>query len=425
MSSIALLLVDMGYKVSGYDERKGPYTNLVEAHGIDVVYGDEIPSLDNVGLVVYTAAIKDDNPIICLARKKNINCVVRADFLGELMKCYKTRIGISGTHGKSTTSGMLSQIFLSSDTNPTIMIGADLPTINSGLKIGDKNSFIFEACEYKDSFLSFAPTLSVVLNVELDHTDYFLSLDQMKDSYTRFMEISGLALVCRDNENAVSATKKFKGDTLFFSTKDKGADYYADNITMNKGFATFDAYAKGEYLTTITLKVPGEFQVSNALAAIGAAHISGLSPDTIKKGLEDFRGVGRRFQYRKNYNGAEIYDDYAHHPDEIRATLSTARSLEKKRVIVVYQPHTYSRTNDLFNSFVASFNDCDEVIFADIYAAREQNTCGISSKNLADAIPHGKYVGDFNAISGYLKTLLSPDDLLIIMGAGDIINLKI
>lgn len=425
MSSIALVLLDMGYKVSGYDERRGPYTELVEKHGINVVYGDTIPSLDEVGLIVYTAAIKEDDPILSLARKKDIPCVVRAPFLGELMKCYGNRIGVSGTHGKSTTSGMISQIFMSAETDPTIMIGADLPGLGSGLKIGGKESFVFEACEYKDSFLSFNPTLSVVLNVELDHTDYFLSIDQMKNSYSRFMEISGLALVCKDNENAIDSANRYGGKAYFYSVKDESADFYAKNIMTSKGFAEFDAYADGQLLTHISLKVPGKFQVSNALAAIGAAYLSGISAEDIKKGLEAFRGVGRRFQYRGEYNGAEIYDDYAHHPDEIRATLATAKAMERKRVFVIYQPHTYTRTHDLFDAFASSFDDCYEVVFADIYAAREQNLCGISSKNLADAVKNGKYVGDFNAISDYIKTQLTDDDLLIIMGAGDIINIKI
>lgn len=425
MSSIALLLHDMGYKVSGYDERRGPYTELVEKSGIDVVYGDTVPSLDNVGLIVYTAAIKEDNPILSLAKKKNIPFVVRAPFLGELMKCYFTRIGISGTHGKSTTSGMISEIFLSSDKNPTVMVGADLPSIGSGLKIGGKEYFVFEACEYKDSFLSFSPTISIVLNVELDHTDYFLSLDQMKESYANFMNISEKAIVCADNKNAVSASKSHRGETFYYSVKDKNADFFADNINVVRGFAEFDAYIKGEFFSHIKLNVPGAFQVSNALAAIGAAYLSGLSSDDIKKGFENFRGVGRRFQYRGEYNGAVIYDDYAHHPDEIRATLATAKSMERGRVIVVYQPHTYTRTHDLFDGFISSFKDCDLVIFADIYAAREKNLCGISSKNLADAMENGVYVGDFDSISDYLRKNLQKDDLLIIMGAGDIINLKI
>lgn len=425
MSSIALMLKNMGYKVSGYDEKRGPYTELVEKAGIPVVYGDNMPSLENVGAVVYTAAIKEDFPVIAEAKERGIMTVVRANFLGELMKCYKTRIGIAGTHGKSTTSGMISEIFLTSQYDPTIMIGADLPSIKGGFKVGDNESFIFEACEYKDSFLSFFPTISVVLNVELDHTDYFKSIDQMKESYTRYMNISQKAVVCADSENAMESAKGFKGELVTYSLEKGKGDIWAENIVTVKGFSEFDAYIKGEFFAHINLSVPGAFQVGNALAALSACHLSGLNKDTIVKGLKNFRGVGRRFQYRKTLNGADIYDDYAHHPDEIRATLSTARSLEKARVIVVYQPHTYTRTHDLFNDFVKAFENCDEVIFADIYAAREKNLFGITSKALADATPNGMYVGDFEKISEYLKNNIKENDLILIMGAGDIIKLEI
>lgn len=425
MSSIALVLKSMGYRVSGYDERRGPYTELMEKEGIEVTYGDVMPSLENVGAVVYTAAIKEDFPLLVEASEKGIVTVVRAPFLGELMKCYKTRIGISGTHGKSTTSGMISEIFLHSPLDPTIMIGADLPSINGGVRIGSEDSFVFEACEYKDSFLSFAPTVSVVLNVELDHTDYFKSIDQMKESYTKFMNISDKAVVCADSENAVEASRGFSGEVLYYSVKKGVGDIWAENARLVKGFGEFDIIVRGKLFAHVKLAVPGLFQIGNALAAIGASLLSGIDKYTIVKGLEAFRGVGRRFQYRKTLNGADVYDDYAHHPDEIRATLETARSLEKERVIVVYQPHTYTRTHDLFSDFVKAFDNCDEVIFANIYAAREKNVYGITSKDLADNIPHGKYVGDFENISEYLKNNVKENDLVLIMGAGDIIKLKI
>ncbi len=425
MSSIALMLKNMGYEVAGYDEKRGPYTDLVERAGIKVLYGSDEPSLENVGAVVYTAAIKEDFPTLVKARELGIETIMRAPFLGDLMKCYKTRIGVSGTHGKSTTSGMISEILLHSKCDPTIMIGADLPAIGGGFKVGGDDAFVFEACEYKDSFLSFFPTVAVVLNVELDHTDYFLSLDQMKDSYTRFMNIAPLAVVSADNDGALDASLGMKGKVIYYSTKKKDADVYADNIAMVKGFAEFDAFVKGELYSHIKLSVPGEFQVSNALAAISAAVASGIEKQAVTEGLLAFRGVGRRFQFRKTLNGADVYDDYAHHPDEIKATLETARLLEKERIVVVYQPHTYTRTHDLFDDFVSAFKDCDEVIFADIYAAREKNRFGITSNELADRVTRGKYVGDFREIEKYIKSTLKEGDLLLIMGAGDIINLDI
>ncbi len=425
MSSIALLLQDMGYTVQGYDRSHGQYTDLVEKCGIPVVYGDDIPALDNVGLIVYTAAIKPNHPILMLAEKKGVPSVVRAKFLGELMLCYKNRVGICGTHGKSTTSGMISQILLMANTDPTVMIGADLPLINSGLNIGSEEMFVFEACEYQDSFLSFFPTISVVLNVELDHTDYFLSLDQMKASYSKFIEASEYSVVSMDSENAVDCVRGYKGKLTYFSTRDENADLYAKNIIQKRGKAEFDAYYKGEFFHHFALNVPGVFQVSNTLAAIGVSILLGIDREDISNALLTFGGVGRRFQFRKSLNGADIYDDYAHHPDEIKATLSAAKEMTDGRVIAVYQPHTYTRTNDFFKEFTLSFDHCDEVIFADIYAAREKNTCGISSKNLADATKNGKYLGGFDEISKYVRDTVKKDDLVIIMGAGDIINLEI
>ncbi len=424
MSSIALMLKNMGYFVKGYDAKKGQYTSLVENAGIEVCYGDEMPSLENVGAVVYTAAIKEDFPLLARARSEGIHTVVRAPFLGELMKCYENRIGISGTHGKSTTSGMISEIFLDAGLDPTIMIGADLPSINGGFRMGQGDTFVFEACEYKDSFLSFTPTVSVVLNVELDHTDYFKSLDQMKDSYSKFMNISQRAIVCADSENALSAASKMNGDVIPYSVSGKGK-VNAENVKLVHGFAEFDVTVDGEFFIHVKLSVPGIFQVSNALASIAVSRLMGIDAESIAKGLQNFKGVGRRFQYRKNLNGADVYDDYAHHPDEIKATIETARTLEKDRVIVVYQPHTYSRTHDLLEDFAKSFASCDEVIFADIYAAREKNTYGISSKDLADRIPHSKYLGDFEKIEKYIRDTVKENDLVHIMGAGNIIDIKI
>ena len=283
MSSIALMLKSMGYTVKGYDMKRGQHTSLVESAGIEVSYGDDMPSLENVGAVVYTAAIKEDFPLLVKARELGILTVVRAPFLGELMKCYKNSIGISGTHGKSTTSGMISEIFLSAGLDPTIMIGADLPSINGGFRVGGGDTFIFEACEYKDSFLSFAPTTSVVLNVELDHTDYFKSLDQMKESYSSFMNISQKAIVCADNKNALSSADKMKGEVISYSIEGNGK-INAENVKLVRGFAKFDVTVDGELYLKARLSVPGIFQVSNALAAIAVARLFGIAKESIAKG---------------------------------------------------------------------------------------------------------------------------------------------
>ena len=429
MSSLALLLQKNGCEVVGYDSAHGQFTKIVEEAGIHIAYTEEEVDTDGVEIAVYTSAIKEDSTLITGLRAKGIECIVRAEFLGELMKAYKSRIGVAGTHGKSTVSGMISSVFIEADRDPTVMIGAGLQGITGGFRAGANRDYVFEACEYRDSFLSFSPTVSVILNVELDHTDYFKSLEQMKESFIKFMNISadngGVAVVNFDNKNARDCAEKCKGEVISFSTLDKGCDFFADNITYSKGKPAFDVYRKGEYLTHITLSVYGEFQVSNALAAIASAHFSGVDLDATVKALSEYTGVTRRFQLRGYYNGAEIRDDYAHHPDEIRATLNAVENAGYRKVYVVYQPHTYTRTHDLFEGFKHAFDKCDEVVFADIYAAREKNLFGISSRDLADAIPHGKYLGDFNAISEYYREKLCEEDLLIIMGAGDIINLEI
>lgn len=430
MSSIALSLRNMGYGVCGYDSTHNAFTNLVEENGIPVVYGEDEISTDNVCCAVYTSAIKEDSSLIKGLRAKGIECIVRAEFLGELMKEYENRIGVSGTHGKSTVSGMISSIFIEALRDPTVMIGAGLDGISGGFRAGGSKDYVFEACEFCDSFLSFSPTISVVLNVELDHTDYFKSLEQMKKSFTKFMNISaengGVSVVNFDNENARECAEKTSGRVIFFSMHNRECEIFADTVEYTKnGKPFFDVYVKGEFFAHVALDIIGEFQVSNALAAIGAAYASGINAESIVNALANYHGVARRFQFRKMLNGAEIRDDYAHHPDEIKATLSATEKADYRKVYVVFQPHTYSRTHDLFDDFVKSFDKCDEVIFADIYAARETNEFGITSQDLADATPNGKYIGGFEEISEYYKNKLKEKDLLIIMGAGDIINLEI
>ncbi len=429
MSAIALMLSRQGYQVIGYDSTRGTFTKIVEENGIRVFYDENEIDTSGVVCATYTAAIKEDSPLILSLRENGIECIVRAEFLGDIMKNFKSRVGISGTHGKSTVSGMISTIFMEAERDPTVMIGAGLKGLQGGFRAGGDDDYVFEACEYRDSFLSFSPTISVVLNVELDHTDYFKSLEQMMCSFVSFMNIAhkngGVAVVNFDNENAKTCAERLEGEVVSYSTSDPSCDVVAKNITENRGKTSFDVYIKNEFFTHVDLSVVGEFQVGNALAASAVSYLAGIDASVVSSALSGYTGVARRFEYRKTYNGAEIRDDYAHHPDEIRATLAAAEKIGFKRVFVVYQPHTYTRTHDLFDDFALAFDKCHEVVFADIYAAREKNAFGITSKHLADACPSGKYVGDFSAISDYMRGVLTDGDLLIIMGAGDIINLEI
>lgn len=430
MSSLALVFQNAGYMVKGYDISRGIYTELLEKKGISISYREEDVNFDDVGLVVYTGAISSDSYLIREADRRGIKCLGRSVALGMLMREKKCRIGIAGTHGKSSTTGMLSHVFFAEENkDPTIMIGADLPAIDGCLKIGGGDEFIFEACEYKDSFLDFYPTVALVLNAEHDHADYFKTHEQMKRSFARYMSIAtdagGIAVVNFDNQSALESASMCEGKKIFFSSLSDSVDVYAQNITLKSAFANFDIYAENKFLCNVTLNVPGRFQVDNALAAAAASYFSGISPNAIKEGLESFKGVKRRFEFRKKYNGAVIIDDYAHHPDEITATLAVANQMGFKRVRVAYQPHTYTRTKEFFDGFVKAFELCDEVVFADIYSAREADIYGVNSKMLADATVNGKYLGGFEKISEYYKNSLQDGDVLIIMGAGDIIKLEI
>lgn len=430
MSALAQMLLRDGYKVAGYDLKSTALTEKMELMGIEIAYSFEDVVLDGVGLVVYTKALKDDHYVLVKAREKGIPCIDRPILLGAIMQNDRRRIGVAGTHGKSTSTGMLSQIFLSDPTlDPTIMIGAQLPVMGDSYRVGRGGDFIFEACEYKDAFLDFCPNIAVVLNVELDHTDYFADIDAMINSFTGYISKcgkDGVAIVNGDNANAVKAAEAAResvGNIMYFS-QIKKSDIYAEGIVMHTGYAEFDAVINGEVYAHVKLGVPGKFNISNALAVAGAAYVCGLPREAVEKGFSAFGGVKRRFERRCVVNGAVIIDDYAHHPDEIKATVSAACSIAK-RVIAVFQPHTFTRTRDLFNDICSSFEGCSEVIFADIYSAREDDIYGINSKMLAEATPNGKYVGGFEDIAEHLRSVASEGDIILIMGAGDINGLVI
>ena len=341
-----------------------------------------------------------------------------------LMKKYQNPIGVAGTHGKSTTTGMLSSIFLNDPSrDPVIMAGAALPEIDSTYRLGEGEDFLFEACEYQNSFLDFFPRLSVILNVEHDHADFFPTLEDVIESFTKFCDLakSGKAVINYDNEGARKVSEKTKAPLFFFSLKEK-KDLWCENISENHGFYSFDLFTKNGLITSVSLKVPGEHNVQNALAAASAAHLSGVSPEAIKKGLEAFRGVKRRFEYRGKCGELSVFDDYAHHPDEIEATLQSAKKLGYEKITVVFQPHTFTRTRAYWDRFLESLSLADEVIFADIYPAREEPLPEITAENLAKASKNGKYLGDFSAIANHFLSS-KEKGLLLVMGAGTIVSL--
>lgn len=421
MSSIALILKSRGYEVGGSDRSASALTDKLIDNGIEVFFGHDAKNPRGYDFLVYTAAVDSSNPEIKAACEMGIPCVSRGDFLGWLMTSYRERIGVCGTHGKSTTTGMISQIMLDTEADPTIVCGAEFSKINGAYRVGGDDTFVFEACEYKDSFLSFSPTVSVVTNIDLDHPDYFKSLEQLRTSFVKYMNYSDIAVVNFDSKDVRIASESFTGKRLItYGIESGDVNFYAKNINFVRGKAEFDIYHDGVPQAHINLKVPGTHNIYNALAAASAANACGVPFSVIQKSLSEFGGIKRRFEYKGSFGNVSVYDDYSHHPTEIKATLDGAKRLGYNRIFCVFQPHTYSRTKELFDDFKNSFNDADVVIFADIYAAREVNTFNISSKMLADAVPHALYFDSFDKIAQYVRDNATSHDMVITVGAGDV-----
>ena len=424
MSALALILKRDGFTIGGSDRGQGPLLDGLREAGIDVFSEHRASHVISYDAVVYTVAIDSDNPEYVEAQRRGIPLISRSDFLGYLMMEYKHRVGISGMHGKSTCTAMCSRIFLSA-ADPTILCGAALPELgNSSCRIGEaREHFVFEACEYMDSFLDFSPSLAVILNIGMDHVDYFHSMEQIHSSflgYANRVGEDGCVLYNGDDSHCVEVMKLFKGERVSFGLR-HGADYTARNIRLDCGIPSFDFYLHDEKLCEIRLQVFGKHNVYNALAAAAAAHIHGISPKKIADALAGFVGAHRRMERKGMLKGAVVYDDYGHHPDEIRATIQGAREMGFLRVLCAYQPHTYSRTAGLLQEFSEAFAEVDKVFFADIYPAREQNVYGVSSADIVSMI--GKkavYCGSFSATAEALKREAREGDLMIVMGAGDI-----
>ena len=422
MSSLAAITKNMGYNVSGSDRTESEITDRLASEGIDVKYFHAAENVNGASLVVYTAAVRKDNPELAEAERAGIPLCSRADYLGWLMSGCRERIGIAGTHGKSTVTSMISEIFMSAGLAPTVVSGAELSDMGGAYRIGGKEYFIFEACEYCDSFLSFSPTTAVITNIEYDHADYFKNMDQLRESFLKYSGYARRTIFCADDPESAELMKKCPGGTVSFGLG-QNADYRADNIMYDSfGCAWFDIVRCGTKICCVKLMVPGRHNVLNAIAAAACAFSYGISPEAVREGLFGFRGAARRFEYLgETETGALVYDDYAHHPSEIKATLSAAKA-RGRRIVTVFQPHTYSRTAGLWDGFVNAFGDSDVTLFADIYAARETDDCGVSSKMLADAVG-GIYLPSFEAIADWLKKNCTGNDLIMILGAGNIINL--
>ena len=426
MSSLAHITHRRGYEVSGSDRSPTVLTESLAARGIRVCYGHDAAHVANADAVVYTVAISPDNPEYLAAKERGIPCISRADYLGYLMTGYGARVGIAGMHGKSSCTSRCAQTLLRANAAPTVLSGAALSTMGGAYHVGGEDYFVFEACEYMDSFLDFSPTVAVILNVEMDHVDYFHSMEQIRASFGRYAALTGKAGSCiynADDIETLTSLKAYEGKRITFGIDSAEATYRAVNLTEMRGCYAFDVLREGEFFAHISLGVTGRYQVYNALATTAVCDGCGLSPSEITEGLATFPGARRRMEWKGRLNGAPVYDDYGHHPTEILATLAGARGLTEKggRLFCVYQPHTYSRTKALFDQFAEALKTADRVILTDVYAARETDTLGVSSALLADAVGAGATACDsMEQAATLLRQEVRPTDAVVIMGAGDI-----
>ncbi|MCL2517174.1 MAG: UDP-N-acetylmuramate--L-alanine ligase [Oscillospiraceae bacterium] len=417
MSSLADISRLNGHTVAGYDWVKKDITEKLIQKGINISYENLAENVEGYDLVVYTSAIPEDNPQLLHALELNIPCVRRDKFLGELMLDYKYRIGVAGMHGKSTTTSMISNIYLNTELDPTIVNGTEMDELNGLYRLGSKEYFIFEACEYTDSFLAFYPTTAVVLNIEMDHPDYFHSMDHILDSFKKYINIAGKSIVNLDCENV---KKICDTNSITFGIINPDVNYRSVNISYKHGFACFDILHDDEFFCYVELSVPGDHNIYNALASAAAAHQNGVNAEQIAYGLSAFKGAKRRFEYKGMFNGVYLYEDYAHHPSEIKTTLTGIRHLGYNKVWCIFQPHTFSRTAELFDDFANSFGEADEVILVDIFAARETNQYGVTSKMLAEKIEGAVYCDSFESAADHVKNNAAAGDIVVLMGAGDV-----
>jgi len=432
MNSLAHISHLRGFNVSGYDRTASDITRRLENMGIKIYYEEDESHVYDCDALIYTVAMTADSPEYSYAKLNGIPRISRADYLGYLMTDYKNRIGIAGTHGKSTTTGMIAHILTEAKTDPTVLSGAMLKETGTYDIIGGHDFFAFEACEYMDSFLDFNPTIAVILNIEMDHVDYFKSMEQLLNSYVSFMNLTGeagYAVINADDENCLKIISSYNGKVVSYKRNSPDAVFYSQNEKRINGFYEFDVCTNGVAAAHIALRIPGEHNISNALAAFASCVSAGLSPEIVAKGISSYDGIGRRMEkICETQKGAVVYSDYAHHPTELKTTIEGADALTNGKITVVFQPHTFSRTFELFDDFVSVLTEspADEIILCDIYPARESNIYGISSSQLAKKISSiGKkctVAESFADAADKADNASANGDMIIVMGAGDVIK---
>lgn len=431
MSGLAQIALKAGYKVTGSDRSKSHITDKLEQLGAVICEGHDAKNIDGAQLCVHTAAVKADNPEMAAAAERGIRLIDRAEFLGAIMKNYTHAVGVSGTHGKTTTTSMLAHALINAELDPTISVGGELDIIDGNIRTGGSDYFVTEACEYTNSFLKFYPTIALITNIEEDHLDFFTGgIAQIRQSFREFAELTrgkGDVVALGSDENIRLALDGTGLKITTYGMTDE-YDYYPKNVVYRAGYPSFDVYSGGEKICHLDLNVPGEHNILNSLATVAVCRIMGADTEKTARGIESFKGTHRRFERKGMVNGAIILDDYAHHPTEIKATLKAAKEFPHNRIICVFQPHTYSRTRTLWNDFVNAFGDADELILTHIYAAREKFDGVTRPEKLAEEIKaagvNARYIDSFDEISEYVKSIAREGDIVFTMGAGDVTNIK-
>lgn len=428
MSGLAAVLLNNGYTVSGSDFKDSEIITTLRNMGAEIYIGHDANNLKNVDLVVYTAAIPSDNPELVAAKTQNIQLMDRAEFLGLIMKGHKYNVAVSGTHGKTTTTSMLSYMTMEGNLDPTILVGGEVDLINGNYRIGKSDYFITEACEYKESFLKFFPYIGIILNIDADHLDYYRDINHITETFTKFSKLipkDGYLIGFGGDTRVKKILDSASCNTISYGFDNE--DLVAKNITYNtRGCASFTVFKKGSELFSVELSNPGKHNILNALAAIAVGLIFNIPTEIISRSLLACKGAHKRFEFKGTFNGATVIDDYAHHPAEIKATLNTANKLNHNKIYCIFQPHTYTRTKTLFDEFTTAFNEADELILMDIYAAREKDTGLVSSDELGDAIRKTGVkcinVHSHDEAADYIKKHASQDDIILTVGAGDVVH---
>ncbi|HPP74365.1 MAG TPA: UDP-N-acetylmuramate--L-alanine ligase [Armatimonadota bacterium] len=424
MSAIAHIMHHRGQEVSGSDQRISKTTDRLKSEGISVVIGHDPASVHGASLVVYSAAVPSDNPELVEAERLGIPILTRAQMLGRLMEPYKHRVAVTGTHGKTTTTSMVHMVLSEARLDPTVLIGGDLDSLGGNAKVGGESVFVTEACEAFNSFLDLHPSIAIITNIDADHLDYHKTLDRILESFGQFVQQvdeDGCVIACMDDENAKKVLSSASRRVVGYSAKGE-AEVQAVDIFVHGPQASYELVRNGEKLGRVTLGVPGMQNVENSLAAAALGFELGASVDAIRHGLSRFKGTGRRFEMLGVIGDIMVVDDYAHHPREIQATLSAARAGWNRRIIAVFQPHLYSRTQFFAKEFAESLSAADVVIVTDIYAAREKPIEGVTPQMISDQIqgPEVHYIPDKDSMVGFLLANVRPGDMVITLGAGDI-----